>query len=141
MKLKKMIPIVIALVALLIAGIGIAGMVWPVINDVQTGETQQYPDLQPQSFKEPYYRVYDAALGVVRDFGWHVEVEDRANGEIQAVDTTLLLRFKDDVTITIKPDGTGAVVTMRSRSRVGKGDFGANARRIRRFQAELAKRL
>jgi uncharacterized protein (DUF1499 family) len=32
-------------------------------------------------------------------------------------------------------------VNVRSHSRIGKGDLGTNARRIRLFQAELAKRL
>jgi len=62
-------------------------------------------------------------------------------GEIHAVATTSVFRFNDDVTITISHEGEGAVVNVRSHSRVGKGDFGTNARRIRRFQAELAKRV
>jgi uncharacterized protein (DUF1499 family) len=45
------------------------------------------------------------------------------------------------VTVTVKPDGDRVTVNVRSRSRVGKGDLGVNARRIRRFQAELARRL
>ncbi|HZS06351.1 MAG TPA: DUF1499 domain-containing protein [Blastocatellia bacterium] len=141
MNIKKVLPGVVAVVALLIVGAGVVGTIWPRINDVETGETPQYPDLQPQYFKEPPYRVYDAALAVARDLGWQQIEEDRGNGEINAVDITLIFRFRDDIKITIKPEGAGTVVNVRSRSRVGKGDFGTNARRIRRFQAELAKRL
>jgi uncharacterized protein (DUF1499 family) len=57
------------------------------------------------------------------------------------VATTRLFKFKDDVTITITGEGAVSVVNVRSKSRIGKGDLGANARRIRAFQAELAKRL
>jgi uncharacterized protein (DUF1499 family) len=32
-------------------------------------------------------------------------------------------------------------VVVRSHSRIGKGDLGANAKRIRKFQEEMAKRL
>jgi uncharacterized protein (DUF1499 family) len=142
MKIRKMIPGIIALIALLIAGLGISGLVWPRINDVQTGETPEYPHLQPQEFKLPVYQVFDAALSVARDLGWSDIIEDRGNGRIHAVATTLIFRFKDDITITIQPDGAGGTtVNVRSHSRVGRGDFGANARRIERFQAELARRL
>lgn len=55
--------------------------------------------------------------------------------------TTRVFRFKDDVIITIGREGEGVVVNVRSHSRIGKGDLGTNARRIRQFQAELAKRI
>lgn len=130
------------LFALLLSGGLVASFLWPLINDVKTGETPEYPDVQPQHFLVPAYRAFDAALATAREFGWEVTREDRLTGEIDAVETTPLFRFKDDVTITIKPGGgESCTVYVHSRSRVGKGDFGTNARRILRFQAELAKRL
>lgn len=119
----------------------IAASAWPQINDVKTGETPEYPDLQPQSFSQPFYRVYDAALAAARAMDLEIVGEDRTGGEIHAVATVPVFHFKDDVTITVKPDGERVMVNVRSRSRVGKGDLGVNARRIRRFQAELAGRL
>ena len=118
-----------------------AAFIWPTINDVQTGATPQYPDLQPQRFDAPYERVFDAALATAAALGWEITSEVRDPGAIQAVATTPVFRFKDDVTITIDHHMTGAVVNVRSRSRIGKGDLGTNARRIRSFQAALAKRL
>ncbi len=139
---KKMILALGILFALLVGGVLISGLIWPRINDVKTGETPEYPDLQPQRFSVAMVRAYDAALATARELGWEIISESREAGEIEAVDTTKILRFKDDVTITVKP-GTGenCTVYLRSRSRVGKGDLGANARRIVRFQTELAKRL
>ena len=116
----------IVVVTLVVARL-LAACIWPTINDVRTGATPQYPDLQPQRFAQPYDRVFDAALTTARAQGW--------------VATTRLFRFKDDVTIDVTHEGDGAVVNVRSHSRIGKGDFGTNARRIRRFQAELAQRL
>ena len=130
------------LFAVLLGGVLISSLLWPRINDVKTGETPEYPELQPQHFMVPAYRAFDAALATVQEFGWEITREDRQAGEIEAVDRTLIFRFKDDVTITIKPgSGENCTVYVHSRSRVGKGDFGTNARRILRFQAELAKRL
>ena len=86
-------------------------------------------------------------LVVARASGWEVLTTSAfppapsKTREIRAVATTRLWRFKDDVTIRVDPEGEGSVVNIHSQSRIGKGDFGANARRIRQFQAELAARL
>jgi uncharacterized protein (DUF1499 family) len=139
---KKTLLVGGILFAALLGGLLISSFIWPRINDVKTGETREYPELQPQHFGVPAYRAFDAALATARELGWEIIREDRLAGEIDAVDTTLIFRFKDDVTITIKPgNGENCTVYVHSRSRVGKGDFGTNARRIKRFQAELAKRL
>ena len=130
----------IVLLVLVLARV-VAAFIWPTINDVQTGATPQYADLQPQRFAEPADRVFGAALESAKALGWEVTAQDAARGEIQAVDTTRIFRFKDDVTVTVAPDGDATVVNVHSRSRIGKGDLGANARRIRAFQAELDKRV
>jgi uncharacterized protein (DUF1499 family) len=52
-----------------------------------------------------------------------------------------LFHFKDDFVIEVRPsDGGGSRIEMRSKSRDGISDFGANARRIRAFFAMLARR-
>jgi uncharacterized protein (DUF1499 family) len=51
------------------------------------------------------------------------------------------LRFKDDVVIRIRADNSGARLDIRSASRIGSSDFGANAKRLRTFLGELNIRL
>ncbi len=140
--IKKILLTSGLLFAMALGGLLISSLIWPRINDVKTGESSEYPELQPQHFTVATYKAFDAALATAKDFGWEIVREDRQVGEIDAVETTKILRFKDDVTITVKPGvGENCTVYVHSRSRVGKGDFGTNARRILRFQAELAKRL
>jgi uncharacterized protein (DUF1499 family) len=127
--------------AILIVLRGIAAFIWPTINDVSTGTTAQYADLKPQTFSEAPERVFAESLAVAQSLDWEVTSQDATAGEIRAVATTRLFRFKDDVTITVGRAAEGSVVNVRSHSRIGKGDLGANARRILLFQAELAKRL
>jgi uncharacterized protein (DUF1499 family) len=81
---------------------------------------------------------FDRTLSAVRDLGWEVVASDRAAGRIEAVDTTFWFGFKDDVVIRITevPDG-GARIDVRSKSRVGVGDLGTNARRVRALLARL----
>lgn len=111
------------------------------INDVTTGATPEYPDLRPQVFAAPVPAVLEAAAAVARAEGWEITREDRDAAVLEAVATTPLMRFKDDVTITVSRDGERTKVVVRSHSRIGKGDLGANAKRIRKFQEELAKRI
>ena len=121
------------------------------INDVTTGATPEYPDVQPQRFTQSPEQVFDAASAVARAEGWELTQAARetggANGHeidrhvLQAVATTRLLRFKDDVTVTVSRDGDRTKVVVRSHSRIGKGDLGTNARRIEAFQQALAQKL
>lgn len=69
--------------------------------------------------------------------GWTVRRIDAAAGLLTAVAETRLIRFRDDVTVRVRPAGTGARVDVRSRSRLGRDDLGANARRIRHFLRAL----
>jgi uncharacterized protein (DUF1499 family) len=70
---------------------------------------------------------------------WEVTEVDAADGHLEAVVTSGLFHFKDDVAIRVRPLPDGSRVDMRSKSRDGKGDLGANAARIRAFTAALKK--
>jgi uncharacterized protein (DUF1499 family) len=62
---------------------------------------------------------------------WEVTSMDDAKNEIHAVVTTKLWKYKDDVVIQIQPaQPSGSWLWVRSSSRVGKGDLGANTRHI-----------
>ena len=49
-----------------------------------------------------------------------------------------IVRFADDVAIRVRPDGEGTRFDVRSVSRFGRSDLGANARRIREVMAMIA---
>jgi uncharacterized protein (DUF1499 family) len=141
MKANKVIAGCVIALVLLASSPFMLGLIWPRINDVKTGATPEYPDIQPQRFNQPFEKVFDAALGAAQAMEWDMRETNRDQGIIEAVATTRLFKFKDDVTITVTREGDASIVNVRSKSRVGKSDLGTNARRIRAFQAELAKRL
>ncbi len=62
---------------------------------------------------------------------------DPAAGRIEATQTSWLFRFVDDVVARVRRDGQGSLVDLRSKSRDGQGDFGANAARIKALLAAL----
>ena len=57
--------------------------------------------------------------------------EDKAAKEIEATSESSFFKFKDDFILRFRPMGKSTQVDMRSKSRDGKGDVGANALRIR----------
>lgn len=99
--------------------------------------TTAFPDLKTRHYGAPPKQVFERALAAVRDLGWDLVAAVPEEGRIEATDTTFWFRFKDDVVIRIRPDGTGSMLDARSLSRIGGGDAGANARRLRRFLAIL----
>ena len=76
-------------------------------------------------------------LTAVRDLGWDLVANDLAAGRIEAVDTTFWFGFKDDVVIRITEMEGSARIDVRLKSRVGVGDVGTNARRVRTLLSRL----
>lgn len=100
-----------------------------------------YPALAPLALATPPDQTYGRvrSLAVSNAFNWKIVAEEPGEGRLEAVAETRLFRWKDDIVIRIRPDGQGgSIVDMRSKSREGKGDLGANARRIRKFFEALA---
>jgi len=81
--------------------------------------------------------IFEKALVAVDDLGWELVAQDASAGRIEATDTTFWFRFKDDVVIKIDQQGSDTAVDVRSVSRVGTGDVGANAIRMRKLFALL----
>jgi uncharacterized protein (DUF1499 family) len=66
---------------------------------------------------------------------WRVESE--APGELKLTRRTRLFRFVDDISVTIKSAGPGAILHAASKSRIGIGDLGQNRRNILELWAAI----
>jgi uncharacterized protein (DUF1499 family) len=127
-----------------VSALGAALLAWPLLNDVETGRTPQYPDLRPRSYRAgpaEVARAARAALEALPRFRVTGSGSGPRGHEIQAVATTRVFRFEDDVTVRIAREGGRTRLSIRSRSRVGKWDFGQNARNVREVLAALDERL
>lgn len=96
-----------------------------------------YPDLAPIELEQPPRAAFANAVAAVESLGWEIVRKDPALGEIEATDTSATFHFVDDVAVRVRANGAGSVVDVRSKSRDGKGDLGANAARIRALRAAL----
>lgn len=82
---------------------------------------------------------FAALVGVVEQ---RARVEERAEGYLRAVFVTRLLRFRDDFEARLDPEAS--LIHVRSASRIGYSDLGANRKRVEAlreaFGAALAAR-
>jgi uncharacterized protein (DUF1499 family) len=103
--------------------------------DAETAAIQKefYPDIKPLYVSMNYDEAYDRALKTARSMGWQLVGESRQDGRIEAYEKLLWFGFIDDVMIKIDTTDTGSKIDMRSISRLGKGDLGVNAKRIRSY--------
>ena len=109
-------------------------------DEVAAEQREAYPEIRPLKLSVPPARAFEQALATARDAGWEIVAAVPEEGRIEATATTFWFGFKDDVVIRITPDNDGSVVDMRSKSRVGRSDVGANAERIRSFLGALEER-
>ncbi len=107
-------------------------------------EMQQkaYPEVMPLQVNAPVKLTFDIALALVTKRKWHVADArppgaGRRDAVIEATARTPIMGFRDDVVIRVSPNSEGARIDMRSASRYGLYDFGANAARVRSLLEDL----
>lgn len=101
-----------------------------------------YPDLAPLALAGSPDEVFDKARRVAQTMpGWAIAAADPGTRTIEASEESKVYGFVDDVVVRVRPAATGSVVDVRSKSREGRGDFGANATRIRAYLARLRNPL
>ena len=96
-----------------------------------------FPDIVPLTLPVPPDDAFDRALAAVRGLKWEIAGSNRSQGRIEATDTTFWFGFKDDIVVRLRPAEGGTRVDVRSVSRVGGGDVGTNAKRVRAYIARL----
>ncbi|MEQ6340227.1 MAG: DUF1499 domain-containing protein [Gammaproteobacteria bacterium] len=90
-----------------------------------------FPELRPRHYDIAVQPLFEAVSHAAQSLGWEITGIDAEHKVLHAVVATPVWRFKDDVTVWLQssPQG-GSAVYVRSESRIGKGDLGANARHV-----------
>ncbi len=89
-------------------------------------------DLRPVEVPCPVEQaVSRVEQGLSRKAGWCLISAYPARGFLHATHKTRLWRFVDDVHLQFEPVGETTRIVARSQSRIGKGDFGQNARNLK----------
>lgn len=92
-----------------------------------------YPELGPLVLPVRPEQAFTRALEAARGMRWEIVDANASEGRIEATDRTFWFGFADDVVIRVTPTPEGSRIDVRSKSRVGGGDVGTNARRIRSY--------
>jgi uncharacterized protein (DUF1499 family) len=100
-------------------------------------QKQAFPDIAPQRLTLPIDRAFSIALRAVHKMGWTIVAADGERGRIEATDTTFWYGFADDIVVRVSAEGDLSRIDIRSKSRIGRGDFGTNARRVRAYLAAV----
>jgi uncharacterized protein (DUF1499 family) len=96
-----------------------------------------YSDIEPDLTNSSPQEAYDAALKVITKRKWHIvdarppQAAAPREGRIEAIARTPILGFRDDVVVRVRATADGARIDVRSASRYGRHDLGANAARVR----------
>ena len=108
--------------------------------EVAEQQKKAYPALTSLRLDAPVNVVMQTAKNVLKN---KMKLElidvDSEPGRIEAVATTLLYGFKDDLVVRVQAvSDKQSLVDVRSKSRVGKSDLGQNAKRIQTFLDALS---
>ena len=105
-------------------------------------QRRAYPKAVPIVLELPAEQAFEIARRAASALGWQVVESVRPGGRsgvgrVEAVAQGRILRFSEDVTIRIRPRADGSRIDIRSASRLGTHDLGANAARIAAFAEEV----
>jgi uncharacterized protein (DUF1499 family) len=100
-----------------------------------------YPDIETVELEVPAQRAYEIVLALINKRKWRVVDErppqPRREGHIEAIAQTLIMGFREDVSIRIRPDGEDSRVDIRSASRYFDSDLGSNAARVSKLIEDI----
>ena len=105
-------------------------------NDLQPLQTRRDPAEMMELVAQALRRLKMKIVSQVDPEGGRGAV-----GYIEAVDRTLVFGFYDDVVVRVTDIGRDTLVDVRSASRFGLHDFGANAKRVKNVLRTIVERI
>ncbi|MCA8889352.1 MAG: DUF1499 domain-containing protein [Parvularculaceae bacterium] len=106
---------------------------------VREAQATAFPDIAPLYATMPLADATARAKTVIDAMGMEILAEGPGGAgagdgwRIEAVYTSTWFGFKDDFIVRLAPEGDRVRIDLRSKSRVGGSDLGANAARVRDF--------
>lgn len=101
--------------------------------EVAAEQAKAYPDIAPIQTSKTALEAFVEALRVAKSMGWEVVAEDSKKLRFEATARTPIYSFADDVVVVVTSVEGVSQVDIRSVSRIGRGDRGVNAARVREF--------
>lgn len=97
-----------------------------------------FPEIGPLELQVDQQKAYDYALQAARNMSWwKIQATHPDEHMIEATSTIPWFGFKDDIVIRVTNTSGKSRIDVRSVSRIGKGDLGMNARRIKDYLGKV----
>lgn len=100
-------------------------------------QSQAYPKVKTLVSDMTLIDAHAKAKSVIESMGLALVNSDTEKGIIEATETTAIWGFKDDMVVRIVEKDGKTIIDLRSVSRIGQSDLGANAKRIEKFLAKF----
>lgn len=107
------------------------------IAELATIQVEAYPNVKTLMTDLSPADAHSRAKEVIESMGLALVNSDASKGVIEATETTTIWGFKDDIVVRITEKDDKTAVDLRSVSRIGRSDLGANAKRIEKFLAKF----
>lgn len=110
-------------------------------------EGKVYPNLETYYYEQSPAELAEVAERMIERRGWTINFngqtgrDDGQEIQIEATATSSWFGFKDDIAIRFRPVEQFTAMDVRSISRVGLSDLGANSKRVYGFMVELEDRV
>ena len=106
-------------------------------SEMAVAEAQRaaFPDIKTKRVNAPVNDVVETVRAILTSMDMEIlsETPMEAGRLMEATYTSTWFGFIDDFVVRLQPEGDVTLIDVRSKSRVGKSDLGANARRVRMF--------
>jgi uncharacterized protein (DUF1499 family) len=106
---------------------------------VAQAQAEAFPDITTQKVNAGLDETAEIVRVIIADMGMEL-LDETLTDEgwlIEATSTSRWFGFIDDFVVRVSADGSMSLVDVRSKSRVGGSDLGANAKRVRAFFEKL----
>ena len=115
------------------------------LSDLTVAEAQRkaFPDIKPMVIRTSVDEALRQVQSVMADMNMDI-LRAGPRGQATTVEATYTspwFGFVDDFVVRLTPQNEDTRVDVRSKSRVGASDLGANAKRIRQFYKEFREHL
>lgn len=102
-------------------------------EEIAVQQQAAFPDIAPIQSDLTPSEAFAKSIDIAQTMGWEIVVQDVEAFRYEATARTPIYRFVDDIVVEVTPVGESSRIDIRSVSRIGRGDRGVNAARIRAF--------
>jgi uncharacterized protein (DUF1499 family) len=102
-------------------------------DEVAQLQQQAFADIQPIMTTTTPEQAFEKAKQVAKAMKWEIVYQSQQELRFEASAQTPYFHFTDDIVVLVSTEDNGSRIDIRSVSRIGRGDRGVNAKRIRSF--------